>query len=61
MLNVFGDKELKSMGYTMFTVNPLTSMAPLEIYIVDKGRVLKCRLCFHSKSEGGTGTAQSIF
>lgn len=54
MLNVFGDKEVKFMGYTMFTVNPLTSMAPFEIYIVERGRVLNHGLGFHSKSEGGT-------
>lgn len=57
MLNVFGVKEVKFMGYTMFTVNPLTSMAPFEIDIVERGRVLNHRLGFHSKSEGGTGTA----
>lgn len=57
MLNVFGVKEVKFMGYTTFTVNPLTSMAPFEIVIVERGRVLNHRLGFHSKSEGGTGTA----
>ena len=57
MLNVFGDEEVKFMGYTIFTVNPLTSMAPFEIYVVERGRVLNYRLCFHSKSEEGTGTA----
>jgi len=32
------------MGYTMFTVNPLTSMALLEIYVAEGGRALNYRL-----------------
>lgn len=41
----------------MFTGNPFTSVAPFEIYIMKRGRVLNYRLRFLSKSEGVTGTA----
>lgn len=52
MLNVFGDEEDKFLGYTMSTVNPLTSIIPFKICIVETGRLSNCRL--HPKS-GGSG------
>lgn len=54
MLNVFGDEEDKFLGCTTSTVNPLTSIVSLKIYIVETGRLSNCRL--HQNQE-----AQELF